>query len=373
MRGRRKAFLSAAGCLLTLACRAQGLSASAPGMEGILEGVYESLLPLCQQLMEPARALAGLGALLYIAHRVWGHLARAEPIDVFALLRPFALGLAILLYPSLIGVFNGILQPLSTATASVLQQSQAGVDSLLALQQRALQETSGYQLYASGTGAGDESLWYQYSHPQDSLSDQAWYDQVSSDLGFAAARYQYDLQSRSQQVLSTVLEFLFEAASLCLETLRCFQLLLLALIGPIVLALSVFEVFRPSLQAWVSRYVQVYLWLPLAQLLGSLLAALQEGMLRADLAELQARGSSFFSATDTAYLIFLLIGVLGYGSIPATARWMLQAGGSQAPGALNPTLIQALRPAEAMPAAETAPAASGGAAASEYLQERLQG
>ena len=174
-------------------------------------------------------------------------------------------------------------------------------------------------------------------------------------------------------MLSTVLEFLFEAASLCLETLRCFQLLLLALIGPIVLALSVFEVFRPSLQAWVSRYVQVYLWLPLAQLLGSLLAALQQGMLRADLAELQARGSSFFSATDTAYLIFLLIGVLGYGSIPATARWMLQAGGSQAPGALNPTLIQALRPAEAMPAAETAPAASGGAAASEYLQERLQG
>lgn len=367
----RGAWLLAAGCLPTLACRAQGLSPTAPGMEGILENVYESLLPLCQQLMEPARALAGLGALLYIAHRVWGHLARAEPIDVFALLRPFALGLAILLYPSLIGVLNGILQPLSTATASVLQQSQAGVDSLLALQQRALQESSGYQFYGTGGGAGDEALWYQYSHPQDSLSDQAWYDQVSSDLGFAAARYRYDLQSRSQQVLSTVLEFLFEAASLCVETLRCFQLLLLALIGPIVLALSVFEVFRPSLQAWVSRYVQVYLWLPLAQLLGSLLAALQQGMLRADLAELQARGSSFFSATDTAYLIFLLVGVLGYGSIPATARWMLQAGSGPAPVALNLAAGQVLHAADP-PAAEPA-AAAGSAAASEYLQERLQG
>lgn len=361
---RRAALLTLALCLMALTCMAQGLSASAPGMEGILQQVYDQLLPLCQQLVEPARALAGLGALCYIAQRVWGHLARAEAIDVYPLLRPFALGLAILLYPSLIGVMNGLLKPLSTASASVLEQSQAGVDSLLALQQRALVADSSYPLYAAADAAGSEALWYQYSHPSDSLSDQAWMDQISADLGFAAARYRYDLQSRSQQVLSTVLEFLYEAASLCLETLRSFQLLLLALIGPLILALSVFEVFRASLQAWISRYVQVYLWLPLAQLLGSLLAAVQQGMLRQDLAELQARGSSFFSATDTAYLIFLLIGVLGYASIPATARWILQAGSGPAPRTWS---FAAAVPTPAAPAPPPAPVASG------FLRDQLQG
>jgi hypothetical protein len=40
-----------------------------------------------------AKGLAGLGALFYVALKVWQALSSAEPIDVFPLLRPFALGL----------------------------------------------------------------------------------------------------------------------------------------------------------------------------------------------------------------------------------------------------------------------------------------
>ena len=42
-----------------------------------------------------AKGIAGLGALFYVAYRVWQSLARAEPIDVFPMLRPFAIGLCI--------------------------------------------------------------------------------------------------------------------------------------------------------------------------------------------------------------------------------------------------------------------------------------
>ena len=58
----------------------------------ILQNLYTDMMPLCSQMTGVAKGLAGLGALFYVAYRVWQSLARAEPVDVFPLLRPFALG-----------------------------------------------------------------------------------------------------------------------------------------------------------------------------------------------------------------------------------------------------------------------------------------
>ena len=51
------------------------------------------MMPLCGDMAGVAKGIAGLGALFYVAYRVWQSLARAEPIDVFPMLRPFAIGL----------------------------------------------------------------------------------------------------------------------------------------------------------------------------------------------------------------------------------------------------------------------------------------
>ena len=54
------------------------------------------MMPLCGDMAGVAKGIAGLGALFYVAYRVWQSLARAEPIDVFPMLRPFAIGLCIM-------------------------------------------------------------------------------------------------------------------------------------------------------------------------------------------------------------------------------------------------------------------------------------
>ena len=59
----------------------------------ILRSLYEQMMPLCADMAGVAKGIAGLGALFYVAYRVWQSLARAEPIDVFPMLRPFAVGL----------------------------------------------------------------------------------------------------------------------------------------------------------------------------------------------------------------------------------------------------------------------------------------
>ena len=74
------------------------LAVNFDNLHQILQSLYTDMMPLCSQMTGVAKGLAGLGALFYVAYRVWQSLARAEPIDVFPLLRPFALGICIQYY-----------------------------------------------------------------------------------------------------------------------------------------------------------------------------------------------------------------------------------------------------------------------------------
>ena len=69
-----------------------------------------------------AKGIAGLGALFYVAYRVWQSLSRAEPVDVYPLLRPFVLGFCIMFFPSVVlGTINNVLSPVVKGTNNILQ------------------------------------------------------------------------------------------------------------------------------------------------------------------------------------------------------------------------------------------------------------
>ena len=75
----------------------------------ILRSLYDEMMPLCEDMAGVAKGIAGLGALFYVAYRVWQSLARAEPIDVFPMLRPFAIGLCIMFFPTVVlGTLSGV-------------------------------------------------------------------------------------------------------------------------------------------------------------------------------------------------------------------------------------------------------------------------
>src|SRR4051812_42243813 len=101
------------------------------GLQATLEQVYNQMLPLCSSLIGTAQGLAGFAALWYIASRVWRQIAAAEPIDFYPLLRPFALGMAIMLFPTVIAVMNGVMQPVVSTTNAMVTDSNAAIATLL--------------------------------------------------------------------------------------------------------------------------------------------------------------------------------------------------------------------------------------------------
>ena len=305
-----------------------GLSTDIGGLQGTLNGVYNDMLPLCSGLIGVGRGIAGFGALLYISTRVWRQIAAAEPIDFYPLMRPFALGMAILLFPSLIALMNGILSPTVTATGSMVQNSDAAIQQLLAAKEAAVEKTNDWQMYVGADGDGDRDKWYKYTHPDDQTGKgEGMFASVGNDMKFAMAKASYNFRNTVKQWMSEILQVAYEAAALCINTVRTFYLIVLAILGPLVLGLSVFDGFQFTLNTWLAKYVNVFLWLPVANIFGTIIGKVQENMLKLDISQVQSAGDTFFNSTDTAYLIFLLIGIVGYFTVPAVAGYIINPGG----------------------------------------------
>ena len=307
---------------------AQGLAGEMKSMHLVLDQVYREMLPLCSKLIGVGRGQAGFAALIYIASRVWKNIARAEPVDFYHLLRPFALGLAILLFPAVIGLMNGVLQPTVSATSAMVENSDRAIAVLLRQKERAIKKTDQYQMYVGTDGTGDADRWYKYTHPEDpNRQDEGMLDRLAHGIDFAMAKASYNFRNSIKQWMSEVLHVLYVAASLCINTIRTFYLIILAILGPLVFAFAVFDGFEHTLTVWIARYVNVFLWLPIANIFGSIIGKVQENMLRYDISQVNQQGDTFFSATDTAYLCFLIIGIVGYFSVPTVANYIVHAGG----------------------------------------------
>ncbi|MFT2010986.1 conjugative transposon protein TraJ [Pontibacter sp. 13R65] len=311
--------------------QAQGVAQNMHSLHAVLENLYEEMIPLCERLIDVGRGLAGFAALWYIASRVWRHLANAEPVDFYPLLRPFALGMAILLFPSVLALLNGVLQPTVTATGAMVEGSNEAIAVLLQRKEAAIQSSDAWQLYMGHDGSGNREKWYQYTHPDDpSGSGEGLLESIGNDLKFAMAKFSFSFRHSIRQWLSEVLQLLFEAASLCINTIRTFYLIVLGILGPLVFGFAVFDGFQHTLTVWIARYVNVYMWLPVANIFGSIIAKIQENMLRLDIGQVENSGNTFFSPTDTAYLIFMLIGIVGYFTVPNVANYIIHAGGGNA-------------------------------------------
>lgn len=259
----------------------QGIS-NGTSLQSVLDQLYKDMMPLCKGLIGTARLLGGFGALWYIGLRVWRHIAAAEPVDVYNLLRPFVLGFCILIFPSVIDLINGILQPVVKATAIMQSGSNDAMRAYLRSQESAN--------WSMGT-----------------LNPMNWIREAFREL----------------------LELVFQGVALIIDVIRTFYLIVLAIIGPIVFGLSIYDGFQHLITVWLARYINVFLWLPVANIFGAIISRIQQNMLLENGLSVPIPGQPF-STSEWAYMIFLLIAIVGYCTVPSVANYIVNAGGGNA-------------------------------------------
>lgn len=303
-----------------------GLSDDLSGLELTLNNVYNAMITKCSWLITVASGIGGLAAVFYIGNKVWGSIARAEPIDFYPLLRPFALGMCISLFPAVISTFNGILQPTVSGTAAIVNDSKEAVATLLQRKEDALKQSNDWQMYVGPDGSGDLAKWEQLSGE----ADDGFMSGISNRVKFEMSKMAYNFKNSIKVWLSELLQVLYEAAALCINTVRTFYLIILAILGPLVFALSIFDGLHHILISWIARYVNVFLWLPIANIFSSLINQIQQEMIKLDIQQIQATGQTTFGSTDAAYLVFLLMAIVGYFTVPTIANHIIHPGSAGA-------------------------------------------
>ena len=287
----------------------------------VLRSLYDEMLPLSADMAAVAKGIAGLGALFYVAIKVWQALSRAEPIDMYPLLRPFALGLCIMFFPTIVlGTINAVLSPVVQGTHTILENQVLDLNDLQAkkdLLEREAMLRNPETAYLVSNEEFDKKLEELGWSPGDLITMSGMY----------MDRFAYQTEQAIKNWFRNLLEVLFQAAALVIDTIRTFFLIVLSILGPIAFAISVWDGFQSTLTQWLTRYVSVYLWLPVADLFSSMLAKIQSLIIEKDIAML-ADPTYIPDTSNTVYIIFMIIGIVGYFTIPTVTGWIIQAGGA---------------------------------------------
>jgi conjugative transposon TraJ protein len=287
----------------------------------VLRSLYDEMLPLSADMAAVAKGVAGLGALFYVAIKVWQALSRAEPIDMYPLLRPFALGICIMFFPTMVlGTINAVLSPVVQGTHAILENQVLDLNDL---------QTKKDLLEREAMLRNPENAYLVSNEEFDKkLEELGW---SPSDLvtmsGMYMEKEMYRIEQSVKNWFRELLEILFQAAALVIDTIRTFFLIVLSILGPIAFAISVWDGFQSTLTQWLTRYVSVYLWLPVADLFSSMLAKIQSLIIERDI-EMLADPTFIPDTSNTVYVIFMIIGIVGYFTIPTVTGWIIQAGGA---------------------------------------------
>lgn len=287
----------------------------------VLRSLYDEMMPLSADMAAVAKGVAGLGALFYVAIKVWEALSRAEPIDMYPLLRPFALGLCIMFFPTMVlGTINAVLSPVVQGTHAILENQVLDLNDLQTKKDLLERETM-LRNPENAYLVSDEEF-------DKKLEELGW---SPSDLvtmsGMYMERGMYSIEQSVKNWFRELLEILFQAAALVIDTIRTFFLIVLSILGPIAFAISVWDGFQSTLTQWLTRYVSVYLWLPVADLFSSMLAKIQSLIIERDI-EMLADPTFIPDTSNTVYVIFMIIGIVGYFTIPTVTGWIIQAVGA---------------------------------------------
>jgi conjugative transposon TraJ protein len=258
--------------------------------------------------------IIGIGALFYFAGKTWGALARNEPIDIYPLIKPLVIVfLCLNFYSVVITPMHYILSPLRTYTVSLASD----IKSKNALAMKNIREKAKEQRKKeeeTRKALRKAKKMMRTAIMQNSVVMDAFsyvWDEIVPEVGQVVL-----------QVLLTVLSIARDVIYFAVNCLRLFFLIILGMIGPIAFTLSLFPSFEGSLSNWFAKYISIYLWAPVCNIVSITLSQIE--LLMTENLLLSSGGWS----ADVVLIVFYVIGFGCYLSVPTIATWAVQGGAS---------------------------------------------
>ncbi|MFC5410719.1 hypothetical protein ACFPMF_15460 [Larkinella bovis] len=274
--------------------------------EKTITQAYQEVLQGMGHFGDVAAGIAGIASFLFIGFRVLRHLAYAEGVDVWPLLRPFAIGFLALNFTIVTDFVGAMIKPLQAATQQMVDVQTSRVQQIEALRLQKQHE----KLLELNKQIDDTSLW-----------------QTGQYINLLVEKYRTYINEGFDAFLKNLFYAFFLAVRLVILTVQAFFLIILTMIGPLAFAIAIFPGFQDSHLLWIARFIQVSLWFPLANILGSIVGYLQGKVLALQYLELTNNVPPEGQSGDTIYLVFMIIATLSYLTIPTIASYIISSSG----------------------------------------------
>ncbi|WP_018619773.1 hypothetical protein [Spirosoma luteum] len=276
-------------------------------MEAAVKTAFTEVLQGMGNLGAVASAIAAIGAGLFIGMRVLGHFARAESIDVFPLLRPFAIGFLVLNFTMVTDFLDALMKPVVDVTQNMVDVQVTRIQQLEQLRQQKIQE----RMAKLDKESSDElSNW-----------------SIGNYLSLLVEKQRLYMNEGFHTFLKNLFYAFFLAARLVILTTRAFFLIVLTVIGPLAFAIAIFTGFQDSHLMWIARYVQISLWFPMANILGTIVSYLQGKVITLQYLELTNNVPDEAQSGDLIYMVFMIIATLCYFTIPTISGYIISSSG----------------------------------------------
>jgi type IV secretory pathway VirB6-like protein len=234
-------------------------------------------------------------------YRVWG---MNEPLDIYGMLRPIGFGLLLKFYLIFMGAVDSTLQVVNETVIGYVNGGKSTM--ITALVELDEANAKSMDEKTEGKDLGKTPI-------EESPSNGFW-DTVTGGGEWIAAK----LLSAIQYAIRWLAFILLIFGYVFLSTIRLLYLLILKLIGPIAIAFSAFEIFSDSWKGWLSNYINVSLWLPIANTFMFILLKLSNSMVdKTNMDEIQI---------NMALIILYITGVFGFFKVPDLANLIISGG-----------------------------------------------
>lgn len=122
-------------------------------------------------------------------------------------------------------------------------------------------------------------------------------------------------------VVTTVCVVISEMALIILNIIRGFFLIVLSIFGVFVIALSAFPTLEGSFTQWLTKYINVYLWLAIGFILQSVLVKVQ----LISSVKLLNDPTNIGNVTSQWNLLISVCSIIGFLAIPTLSGWLVNA------------------------------------------------
>lgn len=269
------------------------------------------------EIVSGASTVAGFLALIYFTYKALSTYGKGESIHVMDLAKPIIILATIPWFGAIVSITETTLSVVTAATDTVVATNNQKLKDLLAKKEKMIEAQDSSpedraRLYADATDDPDV---------QKILAEQGPYSSMSKSWTGA----------KISEVIHNAVIWILQYLVLILRTgmviISVFFRIILAMIGPFVFALSIFPYFSDNIGNWFARYVNVYLYVPIANIMGLIQSKLMIIQTESTISTIQ-KGSYEIGGDDISYIIFLGISILGYLQIPTIASWVVQSSGA---------------------------------------------